>query len=57
MWADVVHLRNQRCSAAGVRRSLAEQTGHPRGDVLDLATLWRLAAHWRRSHGLRLHAA
>jgi Alkylmercury lyase len=48
MWADVVTTcANQRlfCSVACVDRWLAD-TGHARGDVLDLATLWRLAAHW-----------
>jgi hypothetical protein len=48
MWADVVNTcANQRlfCSQACVDRWLAE-TGREPGDVLDLATLWRLAAHW-----------
>jgi hypothetical protein len=48
MWDDVVHTcRNQRlfCSVDCVERWLA-RTDSPRGDVLDLATLWRLAQHW-----------
>jgi Alkylmercury lyase len=48
MWDDVVHTcSNQRifCSTTCVDRWL-ERTGHARGDVMDLATLWRLAEHW-----------
>ncbi len=48
MWDDVVHTcRNQRlfCSGQCVDTWLA-QTGQPRGDTLDLATLWQLAEHW-----------
>ncbi|MFB6894013.1 organomercurial lyase [Kitasatospora sp. NPDC056327] len=48
MWDDVVHTcAHQRlfCSADCVDDWLAA-TGNPRGAVLDLATLWRLAAHW-----------
>jgi len=48
IWDDVVHAcGNQRlyCSQECVDRWLA-QTGHPRGYVMDLATLWRLASHW-----------
>jgi hypothetical protein len=48
MWDDVVrtcgHQRlfcGERCVAAWLDR-----TGHQRGDVLDLLTLWRLAEHW-----------
>ena len=46
MWNDVVHTcAHQRlfCSESCVDAWLA---GRPRGDVLDLATLWRLASHW-----------
>ncbi len=48
MWDDVVHTcRHQRlfCSERCVGAWLRD-TGHPRGYVMDLATLWRLAAHW-----------
>ena len=48
MWDDVVHTcGNQRifCSPACVDRWL-DREGHQKGSVLDLATLWRLAAHW-----------
>jgi len=48
MWDDVVHTcRNQRlfCSPDCVTAWLAA-TGLERGYVMDLATLWRLAAHW-----------
>jgi hypothetical protein len=48
MWDDVVHTcGHQRlfCSADCVDRWL-QATGSPRGYVMDLATLWRLAAHW-----------
>jgi Alkylmercury lyase len=48
MWDDVVHTcGNQRifCSAMCVDDWL-ERTGHARGYVMDLATLWRLAEHW-----------
>lgn len=47
-WDDVVTTcANQRlfCSPDCVQRWLTE-TGHERGYVLDLATLWRLARHW-----------
>ncbi|MFB7471511.1 organomercurial lyase [Kitasatospora sp. NPDC056184] len=48
MWEDVVHTcAHQRlfCSTGCVDAWLAA-TGNRRGAVLDLATLWRLAAHW-----------
>lgn len=48
MWDDVVHTcANQRifCSTNCVDRWLAA-TGSTRGYVMDLTTLWRLAAHW-----------
>jgi hypothetical protein len=48
MWDDVVHTcGHQRlfCSA-GCVDSWLRQTGSLRGDVLDLPTLWALAAHW-----------
>lgn len=48
MWSDVVHTcRNQRlfCTEACVEAWLA-RTASPRGAVLDLDTLWRLASHW-----------
>ncbi|MBV9379666.1 MAG: hypothetical protein JOY82_09170 [Streptosporangiaceae bacterium] len=48
MWDDVVHTcRNQRifCSGDCVGDWL-RATGAERGYVMDLATLWRLAAHW-----------
>lgn len=48
MWDDVVHTcGHQRifCSAACVDDWLAA-TGNPRGYVMDLETLWRLASHW-----------
>jgi hypothetical protein len=48
MWNDVVHTcGNQRlfCSEECVGAWLA-RTNQPRGYVLDLATLWRLASHW-----------
>jgi hypothetical protein len=48
MWDDVVHTcRNQRlyCSESCVSDWLAV-TGHERGYVMDLGTLWKLAAHW-----------
>ncbi len=48
MWDNVVRTcRNQRifCSESCVDAWLAA-TGNHRGEVLDLATLWRLAAHW-----------
>lgn len=48
MWNDVVHtcghqrlFCNEECVGAWLAR-----TNHPRGYVLDLATLWRLASHW-----------
>jgi hypothetical protein len=56
MWDDVVHTcGNQRifCSTTCID-SWLEQTGHVRGYVMDLATLWRLAEHWydgRLDHG------
>ncbi len=56
MWDDVVHTcGNQRifCSTTCID-SWLEQTGNSRGDVMDLATLWRLAEHWydgRLDHG------
>jgi hypothetical protein len=48
MWDDVVlTCRHQRifCSGGCVERWLRE-TGNADGYVMDLATLWRLAAHW-----------
>ena len=48
MWDDVVHTcGNQRlfCREACVARWLA-RSGHERGYVMDLATLWRLARGW-----------
>ena len=48
MWDDVVHTcGNQRlfCDAACVGAWLA-RTGHERGYVMDLGTLWRLAGGW-----------
>jgi alkylmercury lyase-like protein len=48
MWDDVVHTcGHQRlfCSGACVDAWLAA-TGAARGYVMDLGTLWRLAAHW-----------
>jgi hypothetical protein len=48
IWDDVVHsCANQRlfCNEACVDEWL-RRTGHERGYVLDLATLWRLAQHW-----------
>ncbi|MCI0690004.1 MAG: alkylmercury lyase family protein [Sporichthyaceae bacterium] len=48
MWDDVVHTcRNQRifCAEHCVERWLGD-TGAARGYVMDLGTLWRLAAHW-----------
>jgi hypothetical protein len=48
MWDDVVYTcGNQRlfCSEECISAWL-EATGHQRGYVMDLATLWRLAAHW-----------
>jgi hypothetical protein len=48
MWDDVVHTcRHQRifCDESCVDAWLA-CTGHQRGDILDLATLWRLARGW-----------
>ncbi len=48
MWDDVVHTcGHQRifCSVPCVDDWL-EKTGHPRGYVMDLPTLWRLASHW-----------
>lgn len=48
VWDDVIHTcEHQRifCSPACVDEWLA-RTGNDRGYVMDLATLWRLAAHW-----------
>lgn len=48
MWDDVVHTcGNQRlfCGEWCVERWLRD-TGHGRGYVMDLATLWRLASRW-----------
>lgn len=48
MWDNVVHTcRNQRlfCSDCCVSAWL-EATGHSRGYLMDLSTLWRFAAHW-----------
>ena len=48
MWDDVVHTcRHQRLFCApGCVDGWLDRTGLQRGYVLDLATLWRLAAHW-----------
>ena len=48
VWDDVIHTcEHQRifCSRGCVDDWLA-RTGNSRGYVMDLATLWRLAAHW-----------
>ena len=48
MWDDVVRTcGHQRlfCSEGCVDAWLAD-AGYPRGYVMDLGTLWRLAAHW-----------
>ena len=48
VWADVVHTcNNQRlfCNESCVNRWL-EDSGNTKGYVMDLATLWRLAARW-----------
>jgi hypothetical protein len=48
IWDDVVHTcRHQSlfCSTACVDAWL-DRTGHPRGYVMDLGTLWRLASRW-----------
>ena len=48
MWDDVIHTcSHQRifCDAACVDRWLSD-SGLVRGYVMDLTTLWRLAAHW-----------
>lgn len=48
VWDDVVHTcSNQRifCDEQCVDKWLSA-TGNERGSVFDLATLWRLAAHW-----------
>lgn len=48
MWDDVVHTcGHQRlfCSTSCVEAWLA-RTGNDRGYVMDVPTLWRLAAHW-----------
>lgn len=48
VWDDVVHAcENQRifCDERCVDAWL-ERTGHDRGSVFDLATLWRLASEW-----------
>lgn len=48
LWDDVVHsCRHQRlfCSEECVTTWL-QRSGNTRGYLLDLATLWRLAAHW-----------
>jgi hypothetical protein len=58
VWDDVVHAcSNQRifCSGECVDQWLI-RTGHERGYVMDLATLWRLARRWydgRMEHGYR----
>jgi hypothetical protein len=48
VWDDVVHAcANQRLFCGeGCVATWLERTGNQRGDVLDLPTLWRLAAHW-----------
>jgi hypothetical protein len=48
MWDDVVHTcAHQRlfCSA-GCVNAWCRRSAYPRGYLMDLATLWRLAAHW-----------
>lgn len=48
VWSDVIHAcGNQRifCSESCVDRWL-EETGHARGSVFTLETLWRLASRW-----------
>lgn len=48
MWDDVVHTcEHQRlfCNMACVERWL-DDSRNERGDIIDLRTLWRLAAHW-----------
>ena len=48
MWDDILATsRNQRifCDRVCVERWL-ERTREPRGEVLGLSTLWRIAAHW-----------
>lgn len=56
MWDDIVHTcRHQSvfCSSKCVDDWL-ERSGHERGHLMDLATLWRLSMHWysgRLDHG------
>jgi hypothetical protein len=48
MWDDVMHTCGHQqifCDEACVDAWLA-RSGHQRGDILDLATLWRLARGW-----------
>jgi hypothetical protein len=48
MWDDVVHTcGHQRlfCDEACIDAWLA-RSGHRRGSVMDVPTLWRLAQHW-----------
>ena len=48
MWDDVVHTCSHQsvfCSSQCVDDWL-ERSGHERGYLMDLATLWRLARHW-----------
>ncbi len=47
-WDDVVHTCGNQRLFCGQRciDAWLERTGNRRGYVLDLATLWRLAAHW-----------
>jgi len=48
IWDDVVHTcGNQRlfCGESCVTEWL-DRTGNQRGYVMDIPTLWRLAAHW-----------
>lgn len=58
VWDDVVHAcENQRifCDVACVDAWLS-RTGHAKGSVFDLQTLWRLASEWyagRLAHGYR----
>lgn len=56
IWDDVVHTCSHQsifCSTGCVTEWL-DRTGHQRGYVMDLATLWRLASQWyagRLEHG------
>jgi hypothetical protein len=48
IWDDVVHScgHQQLFCDRGCVDAWLSRTGHSRGYVMDLATLWRLAAHW-----------